>query len=93
MDIRHGNSVMSDERDLARAIRANAVVPGYVEETEFFGGRMTPQRHDRLVGRTLLGRAGRPDDIAAAVVFLASEEAGYITGQFLHAIGGATLGR
>lgn len=74
-------------------IRANAVVPGYVQETEFFGDRMTDERHERLVARTLLGRGGRPDDIAAAVFFLASEDASYITGQFLHANGGATLGR
>jgi 3-oxoacyl-[acyl-carrier protein] reductase len=74
-------------------IRANAVVPGYVQETEFFGDRMTTERHERLVARTLLGRAGRPDDIAATVFFLASADAGYITGQFVHANGGATLGR
>jgi len=74
-------------------IRANAVVPGYVQETEFFGDRMTPERHERLIARTLLGRAGRPDDIAATVFFLASDDAGYVTGQFLHANGGATLGR
>lgn len=77
----------------AVGIRANAVVPGYVQETEFFADRMTPERHERLVARTLLGRAGVPADIAAAVFFLASDDASYITGQFLHVNGGATLGR
>jgi 3-oxoacyl-[acyl-carrier protein] reductase len=74
-------------------IRVNAVVPGYVEGTEFFGDRMTPERHDRLVARTVLGRAGAPDDVAGCVYFLASDEAGYVTGQFLHVDGGAVFGR
>jgi 3-oxoacyl-[acyl-carrier protein] reductase len=74
-------------------IRANAVVPGYVEGTEFFGDRMTQERHERLVARTLLGRAGVPDDVAGCVFFLASADAAYVTGQHLHVNGGALLGR
>jgi 3-oxoacyl-[acyl-carrier protein] reductase len=74
-------------------IRANAVVPGYIERTEFFGNRMTPERHQRLVGRTLLGRAGTPEDVAGCLFFLASEDASYVTGQFLQVNGGALLGR
>jgi 3-oxoacyl-[acyl-carrier protein] reductase len=74
-------------------VRVNAVVPGYVEGTEFFGDRMTQERHDRLMARTILGRAGLPDDVAGCVHFLASDDAGYVTGQFLHVNGGATLGR
>jgi 3-oxoacyl-[acyl-carrier protein] reductase len=74
-------------------IRVNAVVPGYVQGTEFFGDRMTPQRHERLVGRSLLGRAGTPDDVAGAVMFLASDDSSYITGQLVHVNGGALLGR
>jgi 3-oxoacyl-[acyl-carrier protein] reductase len=74
-------------------IRVNAVVPGYIADTEFFGDRMTQERHQRLVSRTLLGRPGTPGDVAGAVYFLASEEATYITGQMLHINGGALLGR
>ena len=74
-------------------IRVNAVVPGYVTETEFFGDRMTEERHERLVGRTVLGRAGLPQDVAGGVFFLASEDASYVTGQLLHINGGALLGR
>jgi 3-oxoacyl-[acyl-carrier protein] reductase len=74
-------------------VRANAVVPGYITDTEFFGDRMTRERHDRLVARTLLGRPGEPNEVASAVLFLASEEAAYITGQLLHVNGGALLGR
>jgi 3-oxoacyl-[acyl-carrier protein] reductase len=54
---------------------------------------MTAERHDRLVARTLLGRAGSPQDIAGCAFFLGSDEAAYVTGQFLHVNGGATFGR
>jgi 3-oxoacyl-[acyl-carrier protein] reductase len=74
-------------------VRANAVVAGYVQGTEFFGDGMTQDRHDLLVARTLLGRAGTPDDVSGCVFFLASDDAAYITGQFLHVNGGAVLGR
>ena len=74
-------------------IRVNAVVPGYVTGTEFFGERMTPERHQRLVDRTLLGRPGTPEDIAGSVFFLASPDADYVTGQLLQVNGGALLGR
>ena len=74
-------------------VRVNAVVPGYVEGTEFFGDRMTPERRERLIARSALGRAGTPNDVAGAVVFLASEDATYVTGQLLHVNGGALFGR
>ncbi|WP_249714452.1 SDR family NAD(P)-dependent oxidoreductase [Rhizomonospora bruguierae] len=53
----------------ADGITVNAVVPGYVQDTEFFNERGRSARHDQLVAETLLGRAGTPDDIAAAVHF------------------------
>jgi 3-oxoacyl-[acyl-carrier protein] reductase len=74
-------------------VRANAVVPGYITDTEFFGDRMTAERHQRLVDRTLLGRPGTPEDVAGGVFFLASDDAASITGQLLHINGGALLGR
>lgn len=77
----------------ADGITVNAVVPGYIEGTGFFGGTMTPQRHERLVGQTLTGRAGRPQDVAAAVRYLASPQAGHVTGQLLQVNGGALPGR
>jgi 3-oxoacyl-[acyl-carrier protein] reductase len=74
-------------------VRVNAVVPGYIEGTEFFGDRMTEERHTSLVARTVLGRAGDAEDVAGCVYFLASDDAGYVTGHFLHVNGGAILGR
>ncbi|KPI05210.1 3-oxoacyl-(acyl-carrier-protein) reductase [Actinobacteria bacterium OK074] len=72
-------------------ITVNAVPPGFIdtpmlrrsEERELLGG--TVEEHIR---RTPVRRVGRPEDIAAACAFLASEEAGYITGQILGVNGG-----
>ncbi|QLQ38032.1 SDR family NAD(P)-dependent oxidoreductase [Micromonospora robiginosa] len=74
-------------------ITVNVVSPGYVAETEFFGDRMTPEGHARRVAATLVGRAGVPDDIAAAVRYLVGPSAGYVTGQVLGVNGGSVLGR
>ncbi|WP_406040567.1 SDR family oxidoreductase [Micromonospora sp. NBC_00898] len=74
-------------------ITVNVVSPGYVAETEFFGDRMTPEGHAARVAATLVGRAGQPDDIAAAVRYLVSPAAGYVTGQVLGVNGGSVLGR
>ena len=74
-------------------ITVNVVAPGFVDDTEFFGGTMTDDRRRRLVDSTLVKRAGAPEDVAATIRFLASPEAGYITGQIVQPNGGALLGR
>jgi 3-oxoacyl-[acyl-carrier protein] reductase len=54
---------------------------------------MTDERRDRLIAETKVQRAGRPEDVAAAVRYLASPEAGFVTGHVLHVNGGAVFGR
>ncbi|TCP56534.1 3-oxoacyl-[acyl-carrier protein] reductase [Tamaricihabitans halophyticus] len=81
-------------RELARTIgarggTANVVSPGLTEPTEFFGGGLPEDRRAMLIEQTANGRAGTVDDIAAAIRFLASPEAGHITGQALPVNGGA----
>ncbi|MBX6749486.1 MAG: SDR family oxidoreductase [Micromonosporaceae bacterium] len=72
-------------------VTVNVVSPGYVEGTEFFAGRMTPEGHAARVARTMVGRAGTPDEIADAIRYLT--RARYVTGQIIGVNGGAVLGR
>jgi 3-oxoacyl-[acyl-carrier protein] reductase len=76
-----------------RGITANVVSPGYTAGTEYFRDRLTQQRRELLIGQAFTKRAGSTDDVAATVAFLASPDAGHITGQVLHVNGGAYLGR
>lgn len=79
-------------RELGReGITANVVSPGYTAGTELLEGRMTPERHERLVAGIAAGRAGTPEEIASAVAYLASPEAGFINGRVLTANGGTYL--
>ncbi|TLS69235.1 3-oxoacyl-ACP reductase FabG [Mariprofundus erugo] len=70
----------------SRGITVNAVAPGFIA-TDMTAG-LGDEAHARLSEQIPLGRLGQPEDIAAAVLFLASEGAGYITGQVLHVNGG-----
>ncbi|MEU1630009.1 SDR family oxidoreductase [Streptomyces sp. NPDC020096] len=76
-----------------QGVTCNIVAPGTVAGTEFFGARLNEAELTRRAGRTLVGRVGRPTDVAAAVVFLASPDAGFITGEILQCNGGELLGR
>ena len=72
-----------------RGIRANVIAPGYIEQTDLFGGPISETRHAALIEKTHLGRTGHPSDVAALVTFLASPAARNITGQTLHLNAGA----
>lgn len=79
-------------RELGReGITSNVISPGYTAGTELLEGRMTPERHERLVAGIAAGRAGTPDEIASAVAYLASPAAGFINGRVLTANGGTYL--
>jgi 3-oxoacyl-[acyl-carrier protein] reductase len=70
----------------SRNITVNAVAPGFI--TSPMTDPLPQKAKDEMLSRIPLGRMGSGDDIAAAIVFLASEEAGYITGHVLEVNGG-----
>ena len=77
-------------REIAqRGITANVVAPGYVE-TELTGS-LPENVKEQIKAQVPNGRFGEPEEIAAAVAFLVSEEAGYVTGQTLAVDGGMTM--
>lgn len=72
-----------------RKIRVNAINPGVVEtEGTHAAGFVGSEFFDAIIGQTPLGRVGYPDDIAAIAVFLASDDARWLTGEKLTASGG-----
>lgn len=71
-----------------RGITANIVSPGPVN-TEMFTTGKSEETIKRMAAMSFLGRVGEPEDIARVVLFLASEEAGWVTGQNISASGGA----
>jgi 3-oxoacyl-[acyl-carrier protein] reductase len=73
----------------ARGVTANVISPGFIDDTEFFGGGLPAERRMALVEQTTNKRAGTPRDIAALAGFLASERSGHITGQVIPVNGGA----
>ncbi|HEX5356774.1 MAG TPA: 3-oxoacyl-ACP reductase FabG [Aquabacterium sp.] len=70
----------------SRNITVNCVAPGFIDTD--MTRALTEEQHTALKAQIPLGRLGQPDDIADAVAFLASPQAGYITGQELHVNGG-----
>ncbi|UCM89141.1 SDR family oxidoreductase [Streptomyces marincola] len=75
-----------------RGVTVNLVAPGYVDDTEFFGANMTPERRAARIDETMTGRAGAPGDVAETLHWLASHAAGHITAQTIQVNGGAERG-
>ncbi len=69
-------------------IRVNAVTPGFILGTRFHATHTTDESAQRTIAGIPLGRAGTPDDVARAVIYLASEFDGFITGATLDINGG-----
>ena len=82
---------MAVAREVAsRGITANAIAPGFIETA--MTEALSPELKQEVLKMIPLGRTGTDADIANAVVFLASEEAGYITGNVLKVNGGMLMG-
>ena len=73
----------------ARNITVNCVAPGFIDTA--MTAALTDKQRRQILDRVPAGRLGTAADVAAAVVFLASEEAAYVTGQTLHVNGGMAM--
>jgi len=74
----------------SRNITVNCVAPGFIDTD--MTRVLAEEQKNKLLERIPLGRLGRPEDIAEAVVYLASDRAGYVTGTTLHVNGGLYMG-
>jgi 3-oxoacyl-[acyl-carrier protein] reductase len=72
-----------------RGITVNCVAPGFIASA--MTDVLTPEQKERIAGAIPMGRLGTPEDVAATVVFLASDQAAYITGQTIHVNGGIAM--
>jgi 3-oxoacyl-[acyl-carrier protein] reductase len=73
----------------SRGITANCIAPGFIESP--MTDTLTDKQKEAITGAIPAGCIGKPEDIAAAVVYLASNEARYITGETLHINGGMAM--
>ena len=73
----------------SRGITVNAVAPGFIVSP--MTDRLAEEQRDKLAAAIPLGRLGQPEDVAAAVAYLASAEAGWVTGATLHVNGGMAM--
>lgn len=71
-----------------KGITVNAIAPGLIDTPILQRSKLTEGAIDHIVGRSPVGRAGRPEDIAAACAYIVSEEASFLTGQVISPNGG-----
>jgi 3-oxoacyl-[acyl-carrier protein] reductase len=72
-----------------RGVTANCIAPGFIATP--MTDKLNEKQREAILARVPAGRLGGPDDIAAAAVYLASDEAAYVTGQTLHINGGMAM--
>jgi 3-oxoacyl-[acyl-carrier protein] reductase len=72
-----------------RNVTANCIAPGFIKTP--MTDALNAKQHEAILSKVPAARLGTPEDVAAAAVFLASNEAGYITGQTLHINGGMAM--
>jgi len=73
----------------SRGITANCIAPGFISTP--MTDALTPKQVEAIAGAIPAAKFGKPEDVAATVVFLASEEAGYVTGETIHVNGGMVM--
>lgn len=73
-----------------RGVRVNSLHPGFIGTRQLLERHEGSERHQAMLANTPMGRLGRPEEIAGAVAFLGSADAGYMTGAELYADGGWT---
>jgi 3-oxoacyl-[acyl-carrier protein] reductase len=73
----------------SRGITVNAIAPGFI--TTAMTDKLTDDQKSNLLTGVPMGRMGTSEEIAAAAVYLASPEAGYVTGQTMHVNGGMAM--
>jgi len=73
----------------SRNVTVNCIAPGFIESA--MTGKLNDKQKDQIMSAIPMKRMGAPDEIAAAALFLASQEAGYVTGQTIHVNGGMAM--
>ncbi len=73
----------------SRGITANCIAPGFISTP--MTDALTPKQVEAIAGAIPAAKFGKPEDVAATVVFLASDEAGYVTGETIHVNGGMVM--
>ncbi|NKQ54699.1 SDR family oxidoreductase [Amycolatopsis sp. K13G38] len=71
-----------------RGVRVNAVVPAFIGTEQLLSRYGGSERHTAMLANTPMGRLGKPEEVAAAVAFLAGDDSGYTTGSELYVDGG-----
>jgi 3-oxoacyl-[acyl-carrier protein] reductase len=73
----------------SRGITANCIAPGFIQTP--MTDALTPKQVEAIAAAIPAAKFGKPEDVAAVVVFLASDEAGYVTGETVHVNGGMVM--